>query len=221
MNRFLHLSRSPGFSAGEARQMIIVFLLLISAGVGVWTYWPQIEGFISPGPKSFPQPAAAVAPASAPAAATPAPAPGASPKLRTAAPKLGVQEVAVAAKAGDGKQLPFNLVEEAAAPEEPEGNLPEKLNTIKILEGDEIKRIEKQLVARQKRDDESVIQDYLQSSRISGVRVAGPMSKLLLNGQVYQVGDTVRESPKVVIRKITTAQVIFQDQTGKQYPVKY
>jgi len=195
--------------------MIIVALLVISAGVGVWTYWPQIEGLISPGPKAPPP---APAPAPAPAAASPEPVVAAEPsKLRTRTP-LGLQprEGAVA----EAKPLPFNLVEEAT-PEEPEGNLPEKLNTIKILEGDEIKRIEKQLVARQKKDEPSVIRDYLNSSRISGVRVAGPMSKLLFNGEVYQVGQMVREAPRVMIRKITTARVIFEDQQGNEYPVKY
>ena len=198
--------------------MIIVALIVISAGIGVWTYWPQIEGLISPGSKIPPPvPASALGTgASVPASSAE---PAANPKLRTRS-SAGLQpraDGAVDAK----KTLPFNLVEEAAAPEEPEGNLPEKLNTIKILEGDEIKRIEKQLVAKQKQDEPSVIRDYLNSSQISGVRVAGPMSKLLLNGQVYQVGDTVRESPKITIQKITTARVIFKDQQGNQYPVKY
>ena len=196
--------------------MIIVALLVISAGVGVWAYWPQIEGLISPGPAIPPR---APAPAPAPVAVSPAE-PAANPKLRTRS-SAGLEPRTDGAVDAKSKPLPFNLVEEAAAPEEPEGNLPEKLNTIKILEGDEIKRIEKQLVARQKRDEPSVIRDYLNSSQISGVRVAGPMSKLLLNGQVYQVGDTVRESPKVTIQKITTARVIFKDQQGNQYPVKY
>ena len=195
--------------------MLIVALLVISVGAGVWTYWPEIEGLISPGPKITPP----TPTTDSPAHASPTE-PVANPKLRTHS-SAGLQPRAGGAPDAKGKPLPFNLVEEATAPEELEGNLPEKLNTIKILEGDEIKRIEKQLVARQRSDEPSVIRDYLNSSRISGVRVAGPMSKLLLNGQVYQVGDTVRESPKVTIQKITTARVIFADQKGNQYPVKY
>jgi len=197
--------------------MIIVALLVISAGFGVWTYWPQIEGFLSPGPKPLPAPVAASSPVPAP---TPAAESSVPPKLRTSS-SMGLQPRGESGVNPKAKPMPFNLVEEAATPEEPEGNLPEKLNTIKILEGDEIKRIEKQLVARQKMDDATMIRDYLNSSRISGVRVAGPMSRLLLNGQVYQVGDTVRESPKITIQKITTARVIFKDQQGNQYPVKY
>lgn len=199
--------------------MVLVALLLITAGVGVWTYRSEIGGLISPGP-NFSSPSPAPAPVSSILAAVPATGPVANPKL-LARTSDDLQPRGVGAADAKGKPLPFNLVEEPATPEEPEGNLPEKLSTIKILEGDEIKRIEKQLVARQKLDEASVIRDYLNSSQISGVRVAGPMSKMLFNGEVYQVGETVRENPRITIQKITTARLIFEDQQGNQYSVKY
>jgi hypothetical protein len=70
-------------------------------------------------------------------------------------------------------------------------------------------------------DDASVIREYLRGTQIGGVRVSGTMSKLLLDGQVYLVGDTVRESPRVTIQKITKAEVIFVDEKGNQYPLNY
>jgi len=97
---------------------------------------------------------------------------------------------------------------EDSATDEPEGALPEKLTPITIAEGEETKRMEKQILARQRRDEPSVIQDYLRMVRIGGVRVAGPMSKLILNGQVYQVGDVIQDNPKVVIKKIINLEII-------------
>lgn len=113
------------------------------------------------------------------------------------------------------------VVIEEPTPEEPEGNLPEKLIPIRITEGEEMKRMEKQIMARKRLDEPAAIQEYLRAARIDGVRVAGPMSKLIFNGQIYQVGDTVSEQPRVSIRKITQAQVVFQDPKGNEYPVKY
>ena len=188
--------------------MVIVILLVISAGVGVWSYWPEISKMISP---SAP-PMAPVAPAERrdqlglPLA----------PKLRGSSPELKPR---VGGVVSSGPRVLPAL--EDSATDEPEGALPEKLTPITIAEGEETKRMEKQILARQRRDEPSVIQDYLRMVRIGGVRVAGPMSKLILNGQVYQVGDVIQDNPKVVIKKITTAQVIFQDQQGNQYPVKY
>lgn len=116
---------------------------------------------------------------------------------------------------------PPAVVVEEPAPEEPEGNLPEKLSPIRITEGEEMKRMERQIMARKQLDEPAAIQEYLRAARIDGVRVAGPMSKLIFNGQIYQVGDTVSEQPRVTIRKITQAQVVFQDPKGNEYPVKY
>jgi hypothetical protein len=212
MNRFLHPAQSRGFSRGEARQVVIVVLLVISALAAVWTYWPQIERLIGGGAKRQ---------APGPGAMTSSPVAPPAPKLRTATPQIDLQQGEPSVKAVGEKKASFNLVEEAELAEEPEGALPEKLNTIKILEGDEIKRIERQLVARRKMDDASVIREYLRGTQIGGVRVSGTMSKLLLDGQVYLVGDTVRESPRVTIQKITKAEVIFVDEKGNQYPLNY
>jgi len=188
---------------------MIVVLLLISAVLGVWTYWPQILEFVSPGPKHKIN-----------LNANRPPSKEAAPKLRTVSSAATVQPRVSGAPEGQD-QPKTTLLTEDATPEEPEGNLPEKLNTIKISEGDEIKRLEKQLVAQRKTDEPSAIWDFLRMARISGVRVAGPMSKLLFNGQVYEVGESVRDTPRITIQKITTAQVIFSDLQGNQYPIKY
>ena len=198
-------------SAGNARGPVILGLLAVSIAVGVWTYWQDILQLLSPGPKIV-----QVAPPAPPGGTQFAP----NPQLRVRGAVAGIGP-------RDGKVIaapvaaPPAVVVEEPAPEEPEGNLPEKLSPIRITEGEEMKRMERQIMARKQLDEPAAIQEYLRAARIDGVRVAGPMSKLIFNGQIYQVGDTVSEQPRVTIRKITQAQVVFQDPKGNEYPVKY
>lgn len=203
----------PSFaaSAGNTRTPVILGLLVVSIVVGVWTYWQDILQLVSPGPKIV-----QVAPP-APTGGTQF-APNPQLRVRGAVPGIGPREGKVAAPL---TPPPPPVVAEEPTPEEPESNLPEKLKPIRITEGEEMRQMERQIMARKRRDEPAVIQEYLRAARIDGVRVAGPMSKLIFNGQIYQVGDTVSEQPRVSIRKITQAQVIFQDPKGNEYPVKY
>lgn len=58
---------------------------------------------------------------------------------------------------------------------------------------------------------------FLKSSRISGVKVAGVHSRLLMNNQIYKVGDTAQPETQLRITEIKNNEVLFVDESGIQY----
>ena len=118
----------------------------------------------------------------------------------------------------------LNLVSEKEAPVEILGvALPEKLNSIKVGQKVPSKAEEKaKFMAEQaKKDRQSRTREFLQDSQVSGVRLAGKKSRLLMNGSVYHLGDIVSTELKLKIHKMSSTEVIFEDDTGKSYPLHY
>ena len=101
--------------------------------------------------------------------------------------------------------------------------LPEKLNSIKVGQKVPSKAEEKaKFMAEQaKKDRQSRTREFLQDSRVNGVRLAGKKSRLLMNGSVYHLGDIVSTELKLKIHKMSSTEVIFEDDTGKSYPLHY
>ena len=118
----------------------------------------------------------------------------------------------------------LNLVSEKEVPVESSGvALPEKLNSIKVGQKVPSKAEEKaKFMAEQaKKDRQSRTREFLQDSRVSGVRLAGKKSRLLMNGSVYHLGDIVSAELKLQIHKMSSTEIIFEDDTGKSYPLHY
>ena len=118
----------------------------------------------------------------------------------------------------------LNLVSEKEAPTESLGvAIPEKLNSIKVGQKVPSKAEEKaKFMAEQaKKDRQSRTREFLQDSQVSGVRLAGKKSRLLMNGSVYHLGDIVSTELKLKIHKMSSTEVIFEDDTGKSYPLHY
>ena len=68
---------------------------------------------------------------------------------------------------------------------------------------------------------EENIRKFLESSTIEGVRMAGKDSKLILNGVIYEQGEAVAPSLGLRLNRITVNKVIFQDEKGNYYPLRY
>jgi hypothetical protein len=62
------------------------------------------------------------------------------------------------------------------------------------------------------------IQAQLDALRLSGVRLAGDRSRILVNGQVYGIGDPLLENGiNVKVFAIAPREIIFVDESGIQY----
>ncbi len=58
---------------------------------------------------------------------------------------------------------------------------------------------------------------FLESSRITGIKVAGVHSRLLMNNQVYRKDDMVHSETKLRIKEIAANEILFVDESGIQY----
>lgn len=219
-------------SEGSSRQILIIVLLIVSVGVGVWTYLPNLQGLLDP------KPAVATPPASLPPPSAPSiPVTSrmevevkkkAEPVLSAGRLSLsGIRNSSVEGESND-KAYRLNLVQEgevqdSSANENKEQFLAEKLNPIKVAARVPSKAVEKarMLAEKKKGDMENRTRLFLQDAKISGVRLAGKMSRLLFNGEVYQLGDQVGHEMKLTIQSMTPTQIIFEDEKGKVYPVHY
>lgn len=222
-------------SEGNSRLILIIVLLIVSVGVGVWTYLPNLQGLL--GPKASPAaPAAPSLQSSSPSVATnrvevdekkKSEASNVSGRLSLAA----VKGPSVDSKSNEESST-LNLVNEGEVQDSSskdgkeelkEQFMAEKLNPIKVAARVPSKAVEKarMLAEKKKGDMENRTRLFLQDAKISGVRLAGKMSRLLFNGEVYQLGDQVGHEMKLTIQSMTPTQIIFEDEKGKVYPVHY
>jgi len=58
---------------------------------------------------------------------------------------------------------------------------------------------------------------FLESSRISGVKVAGSQGRLLMNNQVFNIDDIVQPETGLRITEIQANIILFTDESGIQY----
>jgi len=58
---------------------------------------------------------------------------------------------------------------------------------------------------------------FLQASRITGIKVAGSKSRVLMNNQVFKVGSIVEASGQLKITSIKTNEIQFVDESGVEY----
>ncbi len=58
---------------------------------------------------------------------------------------------------------------------------------------------------------------WLAESTISGVRLAGQQSRVMLNGRTYRIGETVHFELGIVVRAIQESRVLFEDTQGLRY----
>ena len=229
MTRTVFRPWQVGTSNGNTREVVIVALLLISAGAGVWTYWPDLQRLLAPNPipstaSTTPLPSAPLAvPAVAQKTEEPkhAPARLAIQSSRLAVPVLNKNTQEIAKQA---QNTELNLVDENLPIEiENSEALPEKLNPVSVGKKVPSRAEEraKMMAEEAKKDITARTREFLHDSEIAGVRLAGKMSRLLFNGRVYNLGDTVGSEIKVKITKMTPTEITFEDGQGKVYPVHY
>ena len=225
-------------SEGNSRQILIIVLLIVSVGVGVWTYLPNLQGML--GPKA--SPAVPVAPSALAAPSIQSSSPSVMATNRVEADEKKKSEAsnvsgrlslaALKSPSVDSKSneesSTLNLVNEgevqdSSSKDGKEQFIAEKLNPIKVAARVPSKAVEKarMLAEKKKGDMENRTRLFLQDAKISGVRLAGKMSRLLFNGEVYQLGDQVGHEMKLTIQSMTPTQIIFEDEKGKVYPVHY
>lgn len=223
-------------SEGSSRQVVIIVLLILSAGVGVWTYLPNLQGLL--GPKASPAtPAAPSLQSSSPSVmATNRVEPDEKKKMESYNVSGRLSLATVKSPSVDRKSneesSTLNLVNEGEVQDSSskdgkeelkEQFMAEKLNPIKVAARVPSKAVEKarMLAEKKKGDMENRTRLFLQDAKINGVRLAGKMSRLLFNGEVYQLGDQVGNEMKLTIQSMTPTQIIFEDEKGKVYPVHY
>ena len=219
-------------SEGNARQIVILVLLIVSFGVGVWTYLPNLQGLLDPKPAVV-APPASVPPPTAPSIPVTSRVEGEVKKRAEpvhSAGRLSLSAIRNSSVEGESREEAsrLNLVEEAevqdaSANDKKEQFLAEKLNPIKVAARVPSKAVERaRLLAEKKKGDmENRTRVFLQDAKITGVRLAGKMSRLLFNGEVYQLGDQVGNEVKLTIQSMTPTQIVFEDEKGKMYPVHY
>jgi hypothetical protein len=219
-------------SEGNSRQILIIVLLIVSVGIGVWTYLPNLQELLDPKPAvatpqaSFPPPSAPSNPVTSRVEAGVKK--GAEPVHSAGRLSMSaLMNTSVEGESND-KASRLNLVQEgevqdSSANDNKEQFVAEKLNPIKVAARVPSKAVEKarMLAEKKKGDMENRTRLFLQDAKISGVRLAGKMSRLLFNGEVYQLGDQVGHEMKLTIQSMTPTQIIFEDEKGKVYPVHY
>lgn len=58
---------------------------------------------------------------------------------------------------------------------------------------------------------------FLESSRITGIKVAGKQSRLLMNNHVFKTNSIVQPETKLRITEIKSNEILFVDESGIQY----
>jgi hypothetical protein len=62
------------------------------------------------------------------------------------------------------------------------------------------------------------IQAEVDNLHLSGVRLAGDNSRILVNGEVYSIGDVLTDHDlKLKVSAIAPREIIFVDDSGTQY----
>jgi hypothetical protein len=65
-------------------------------------------------------------------------------------------------------------------------------------------------------------QAALDNLRLNGVRLAGPDSRILLEGEVYNIGDIVETHDlKLKVFAVAPREIIFEDDSGAQYTKRF
>lgn len=57
----------------------------------------------------------------------------------------------------------------------------------------------------------------LQDARITGVKVAGANSLVLMNNRIFQIGSVVSHQPRLRISRILNTEIYFIDESGAEY----
>ena len=208
----------------NARAATIILILVVSGGFAVWTYWPNLRDWIMPQKISVPTPNQTSIPEATKIPAVAENKAGLDLSKQVGRIPVVQKEDLVKPRKAENEEPLLNLVSEKEAPVESLGvALPEKLNSIKVGQKVPSKAEEKaKFMAEQaKKDRQSRTREFLQDSRVSGVRLAGKKSRLLMNGSVYHLGDIVSTELKLQIHKMSSTEIIFEDDTGKSYPLHY
>jgi hypothetical protein len=62
----------------------------------------------------------------------------------------------------------------------------------------------------------------LDNMHLSGVRLGGPDSRILLDGEVYSIGDLiVAQDLKLKLLSVAPREIIFVDDSGAQYVKRF
>ena len=98
------------------------------------------------------------------------------------------------------------------------------LGTVKITAAEvagEEQKTEEEKGEGAEQSQEEVIRKFLESAKIDGVRTAGKDSKMLFNGVIVEQGDLV--APRLGLRlvRITAQRILFEDDQGNVYPIRY
>lgn len=71
--------------------------------------------------------------------------------------------------------------------------------------------------ARAEAQPSQTVVEWLGASTISGVRLAGSESRVILNGKAFSVGETVNYNLGLTVLVIQESRVLFQDSNGQKY----
>lgn len=71
--------------------------------------------------------------------------------------------------------------------------------------------------ARAAAEPNQAIIEWLGASKISGVRLAGDNSRVILNGEAFSIGEVVNFSLGLEVLLIQETRVLFEDVNGKRY----
>ncbi|OIO60325.1 MAG: hypothetical protein COZ46_05910 [Verrucomicrobia bacterium CG_4_10_14_3_um_filter_43_23] len=95
--------------------------------------------------------------------------------------------------------------------------LPEKDTSVSPLnKGMEATKTESAIIEVREAQEQK-IEDYIEALDISGLKIAGENSKVLLNNRVYSIGSYIGYQLPVKIVEITPKELVFIDESGTEY----
>ncbi len=175
----------------------------------------------TPRPEAVPPPTPAIAAAPTPAIATAEPTPPSAPILPTeeATPSPVAQAtesspVAVTEPAPDPDPIP-SPDKESTTTEVSTGTIAET----KPEATAPLRTIAEQPVSTSdpKAGSNPAIIRFLEDAKVTGIKVAGVHSRVLMNNQVFRVGSVVEPTTQLTITDILENEIHFTDESGLQY----
>ncbi|GAB4268663.1 MAG TPA: hypothetical protein DIU37_02175 [Opitutae bacterium] len=74
---------------------------------------------------------------------------------------------------------------------------------------------------RSNKSNESAIQSFISTSRVTGVRKSGNNSKVVINNRIYPINAVVDDNLKIKIKCIDDREIVFLDEDGVEYSKQF
>lgn len=72
-----------------------------------------------------------------------------------------------------------------------------------------------------KPSNKAFFEEYIDGLVVSGVRLAGLDSKVIIDERVYRLLETINRDPKLIVTEITPQTIVFADEEGNTYVKSY